>query len=314
MLDVHVSLLFRIVSCVKVCVCNLYYFFVRIKILMFFLILRFDTNENITVFTGNISQLDCFNTLFSQENYENSIQFLKECGSMQKKGKRNVAMYCFGSTNFACNSPRIQFGSSKIVMMPRPYALFRPNKKQFKRFIEDKINFLPFIHHIEVFCFQYLCFMKNKEQWAEKAFVDMNDSKILIPKCCRVHDTAFTFMSLNGDMQSNKNGIGRHVDANDSFNLIVHVGDCKDGGATLYFNGKDGNNVCKKINFVNGNIQIGQYSHVYHGTEAWVGKRCSIAFSVKHTILDYFRSYGRSLYEKYIVADNYKCPNICIRM
>ena len=37
---------------------------------------------------------------------------------------------------------------------------------------------------------------------------------------------------------------------------------------------------------------------------------CSLAFYVKHTILDCFRSYGKSSYEKYIVNDGYKCRNI----
>ena len=278
------------------------------------LLYRYDIRESITICKGNISQLKSFDSTFSTLKYVNSVKFLKECGSMQKKGKRNVPMYCFGSTNFACNSPRILLTNGKTVMLPRPYTSFRSNKSQFKRIIKDEIGFIPFIKHIELFCFQYFSILKGKERWAEKAFVDMNDSRLLIPKCCRVHDTAFTFMSLNGNMQSNENGIGRHIDSNDSFNVVIHIGECKKGGGTLYFYGKDTNAVCKKINFMNGNIQIGQYSYVYHGTEAWIGKRCSLAFSVKHTILDYFRSYGKSLYEKYIVNDGYKCRNICINL
>ena len=265
-----------------------------------------------TILKANISEWDCFLNVFSDIKYIESVKFLKRCGSLHRTSQQNVPMYCFGSTNFACNSPRFLLKSGKTVMLPRPYANFRPKRKKFEMFKEDCIGLMKLIVKLERFCFSYLNDLRKKEEWAHKAYNYMCSSKICVPSCCRIYNTAFTFFSLNGNLESNENGIGSHIDKKDSFNLVLHIGECSIGGATLYFKGKGTQEIQKKVPFVNGNIQIGHFSFVYHGTEGWVGKRCSLTFTVKHSIVEYFSSYGNMLYNKYIVNNNYECPNICI--
>ena len=256
--------------------------------------------------------MKCFEEVFGLTRFCSSVSVLKSIGSQQKKGKRKVPMYCFGSTNFACNTPRLLLKDGRRLMIPRPYAKFKPSHPFFNKFAKDDIGMGDLILYLENLCINYFNDLKNTEDWADSALQDMLDSREVVPKCCRIYNTAFTFLSLNGDLNDNVEGIGKHVDINDSFNVILHVGNCSVGGGTLYYMGKESNTVFEMIAFNNGNLQVGQYSAIYHGTQGWTGQRCSIALSVKRTIVDYFRTYGSLHYNKYIVADNYACPNVCI--
>ena len=250
--------------------------------------------------------------MFGLSKFVSSVDGLKSLGSQQKKGKRKVPMYCFGSTNFACNTPRLLLKDGRRMMIPRPYSKFKPSHSCFKKFIKDGIAMGDLVLYLENFCLSYFNYLKSTEEWAYKALQDMLDSRKIVPKCCRIFNTAFTFLSLNGDLNDNVEGIGKHVDTSDSFNVILHVGNCDVGGGTLYYMGKESNCLFETIPFNLGNMQVGQYSTVYHGTQSWLGQRCSLTFSVKKTIVDYFRTYGTFHYNKYIADENYSCPNLCI--
>ena len=239
---------------------------------------------------------------------------LIKCGTEVKKGKRKTSMYCYGSTKTASNMPRIQRKDGSKEMIPRPYAKFRPGSNTFNMFI-NLHNFRVFTQKIEEIMYNFIFSMDCKNKWTTRALKYLNNSRKYVPKTCRIFDTVFTFLSVNGQIHSpNYGGIGKHTDDNDVISCVVHVGESLEKGGTVYFKEYDDVDAMKKVEFKNGNIQISDFSSIVHGTEEICGNRFSLTFSVKHTIVDWFEMNGSLYYNQHVACDSFACKNKVIKV
>ena len=246
-------------------------------------------------------------SVFNHDNLENIISVLIKNGTkLYKKGKRKVCMTLYGSTMGVSQTPRIVV-KGKVEYIPRPYTRSKPSSKWLKRIhMEDNLVYL--VQYLDRFALQYLEVLFHTEFWSREIYNCLLDSKKYIPSSCRIFDTSFTFMSINGDMKDSQDGISLHIDEDDCFNIVIHIGKCTKGGSTIYVNTRS-NNIDMKIPFQNGQIQIGCFSEVLHGTEPWMGQRCSINLGLKRNVLNHFKSYGTK-YFHYVSDNNFECPNI----
>ena len=268
----------------------------------------------------DVKDNDFFMKCFGYDNSIHTLKSLIKNGTlMSNAGKRKVNMYCFGCTVGASKTPRLVANCTKSVdskkkqyhYIPRPYKNYKPTSSKKVEFEKNR-DLCALVHHIEEICFKYL--LQIKDAWSREAYIALRESKEITPKECRIFDTGFNFMSLNGDLQSSTIGIKPHLDNEDYFNFVLHVGQSVEGGSTVYT--KNGSN--KKMSnilsvpFHHGLFQICRFSHVYHGSTPWKGKRCSINLAIKKKPILFFQKFGLCYYKKYIVDQNYELSNIIV--
>jgi len=264
---------------------------------------------------GCVGNHDWFKNCFANHIYMVTIRQLIKCGTEIKKGKRKVRMYCYGSTKTASNMPRLERKDGRKEMIPRPYAKFRPGSDTFNMFMNNKF-FKVFTERIEELMYDYISSMDCKNDWTRRAYDYIKKSKKYVPESCRIFNTAFTFLSLNGEIGGSNcsDGIGQHTDDTDIISCVVHVGESRKKGGTVYFKKEGDVNVIKRVEFKNGNVQISDFSSIVHGTEETEGNRFSLTFSVKHTIVDWFEINGLMYYNQYVACDNFACKNKVIKI
>ena len=240
--------------------------------------------------------------------YTRNISNLLKIGTKLKKtGKRNVCMTCFGSTAGVSTTPRFLI-NGKVVYVPRPYKVFKPTTKE--RALFDKNDLLRnLVKDIEKICI--CCLMNLKDEWSKEALVCLQKSPHITPSCCRIYETGFNFMSINGDMKDSQEGIKLHLDEDDYFNFVLHLGNSVQGGGTIYGVSKNNqkNDIQFHVPFEHGKFQISRFSHVYHGTNGWIGNRCSINLAVKKKIYNFFDVFGKDIYIENIVKKEYRMEN-----
>ena len=261
---------------------------------------------------GSVAGESWFENLFAEKLCSSQISQMRSCGTQVKVGKRQVPMYCYGCTDSVSTQPRMVI-NKKTVMIPRPYANYRPGRKGYEKFIRNNDKFNIFVKKIEDLTRTYLLSMIGGNEWAKEAYKYFVSCKNIVPFGCRIYDSAFNFLSLNGDYFSQRSaGISAHVDNNDIVSCVVHIGSCNHGG-TVYFEDFEGE-ISRTIKFEHGGFQIGDFSSVCHGTEPWYGNRVSLTFSVKKNIVKFFETYGCHQYDKLIVSNNYRCDNVSINI
>ena len=254
----------------------------------------------------------CFDNMFGNSTlYEKNLRFLHRIGTSAKAGKRQVVMSSFGCTMSASTTPRMLLEDGKTMFIPRPYANFRPFTNTHKQF-NLNLDLRKLVLFIEEWCLRYLIDRREHEEWADKAFFDAMQVYELVPRSCRIYDSIFTYMSINGDLKGPTMGIGKHIDQDDMFDFVLHIGDDGDDGATLYFESKESNKIVTRVQFVNGKCQFGNFGKVYHGTEEWKCNRCSITLATKTTVLNSFREYGEKPFNDCVVRNRFLCPNVVV--
>ena len=174
------------------------------------------------------------------------VSYLIRNGTHVRKGKRNVQMRLYGSTLGASKHPRFSTNGGKdFHMIPRPFSNSRPGKSGYLA-LQEKW-FVGMAKEINNVAMSYIMQQSKHCLWARKVLIDMKDSLKLVPECCRICSTCFTMMSINGDQFSSKDGISAHFDKQDSFNVLLHVGNVKEGGLTRNFSGSSETDMRKKI-------------------------------------------------------------------
>ena len=114
-------------------------------------------------------------------------------------------------------------------------------------------------------------------------------------------------MILVGSCNDTFGDIPIHLDPEDHITALLSIGnDTVKGGGTLYYQKEKEDNFILKfeIPFICGNVQIGKYDRVVHGSQTWNGGlRGVINFSLQKRILSHFVKYGSTYYQQYINAD-----------
>ena len=132
-------------------------------------------------------------------------------------------------------------------------------------------------------------------------------SKKNIPPCLWICDTFFTQMILLGTHGDTEGSIPPHLDEDDHITALFSMGsECMIGnqGQTVYIEKNEPDDrltFMKRISFRHGNLQIGTYDKVIHGSMGWDrGERFVINLSLQKNILDHFYTNGNGLYNQYI--------------
>ena len=106
-----------------------------------------------------------------------------------------------------------------------------------------------------------------------------------------------------------------HIDDGDIICAVLHLGDVKNGGSTLYFEGSEysekGKETCSIV-FEHGRIQIGFFDKVYHCAQSFEGFRYALNFNSKRNVLKHFQLYGSKYYNQ-LVNNNYEINHFLAR-
>ena len=99
-------------------------------------------------------------------------------------------------------------------------------------------------------------------------------------------------MTLIGNLDIDGGGsIKEHVDSEDIITALFHIGEPKNGGNTLYYNGikkENKGNLVQSIEFQHGRLQIGFFNEIVHGGDSWEGRRGGINLNLKKNVLSFF--------------------------
>jgi len=248
-----------------------------------------------------------------ENNIFDTFKKLCKCGTSVRKGKRNVCMNLFGSTIGVTKYPRFLLNGVPKVL-PRPFEHSRPGAKGFNLMKESW--FKSFVTDLANIAWNFVEYQARSCDIYKAVKTVLINSMKYVPECCRISGTFFTMMSVNGDMNtSSSDGIKRHFDKEDEFNVVLHLGKSQ-GGSTLYY-AADNEKITagkpiKIIDFKHGQIQIGLFREVLHGVSKWTGPRGSINFAVKTKIVEHFKNHGMKYYSCLIKNgyDNVKSTNI----
>ena len=158
-------------------------------------------------------------------------------------------------------------------MLPRPVVKSRPGNLGYK-LMNTSIWLKSLCKDIETLTINHL--INQKTQTSENVLKHIEFCKKTIPQSLRICNTFFTQMIMVGSLNCHEGNIPIHVDDDDFITALLSVeGSSKTkGGKTLYIekqlrNNKESLKISKKIPFRNGNVQIGCYHNVLHGTTRW---------------------------------------------
>ena len=134
-----------------------------------------------------------------------------------------------------------------------------------------------------------------------------------IPNSLRICNTIFTQMVLVGETNMSYD-MPLHLDKQDLLSCILALGDVESSGATQYYSGRKvnyNNKLLHEIEFVPGQIQIGQYDQIVHGVQSWVGIRLTINLNIRIPLILNFEPEGSAFYDRY-VSSGYKNTSIVL--
>ena len=259
----------------------------------------------------------CYGLRFCEQNIMSTYFFLCLGGNKIRTAKRNQMMYQYGGTIGPAQFPTFKTNKYQLhnEMLPRPVVKSRPC--QLGHVIMNRCTWLKDLClDIERLTLQYL--LEHKELLTvphpvlgTQSTVSLIDlvvfSKKHIPPCLRICNTLFTQMILVGSYDVSSGYIPPHYDDDDYITALVSLGNSRkvSGGDTFYAEvKKDGMLLVKKrVKYRHGNVQIGLYDRVLHGSFKWCnGERGVINFSLQKKILRHFYCHGEKFYKQYIEA------------
>ena len=220
-------------------------------------------------------------------------------------------MFQYGGTIGPSRYPTFKLDEESFQkkMLPRPVKLSRP--EQIGHIIMSNCGWLnELCKDVESLTINYI--LEHEEQLTvphpvigTQSTVPLIDivkfSKVHIPPCLRICKTMFTQMILVGSFNTKSGYIPPHYDDDDYITALVSLGNTTNlrGGDTFYSEiRKDGTlSISKRIPYRNGNVQIGQFDQVLHGSFHWTnGERGVINLSIQKKILRHFFQYRNKYY------------------
>ena len=227
------------------------------------------------------------------------------------KGRHKGKIYCAGSTITADQFHRqlkplgtiLKKGESMYTTFPRPYKNYIPGQPAHKIIFSD--TYYDMFQEIEDIATEFILYQYMQCTRRTKILQYIHECKNIVPIDLCIANTFFTHLTLHGKGEirhkSYITSFYKHVDPNDILIVIVHLGDVKDGGETVYYKGDEKNpgEVIKIIPHCNGNIQIGCYNKILHAQLPYEGRRCSMILNLKEPIVNYFKKYGSNAYNQY---------------
>ena len=224
--------------------------------------------------------------------YKATLKKLMSVAYKQYNKKRSIANYMLGSTIFVSQYPKFWNEYDKTYsMLPRPYKNCQINGKA--KDIFKELWFKNLVYDITIYCRLHLqqMFVISKKENNEKKTKEIgttieliNFAEKKIPQSLRLGETFFTQLVIVGDMKQNQNEILAHFDEEDIISCIITLGESRQGGETIYYNGIKKNSsgdIKMKIPFQHCRLQIGSFDKILHGVSPWSGPRVTLNFNLK---------------------------------
>ena len=263
-----------------------------------------------TTLSLNSMMYSSYSNILNKSETEMTYKLLCSGGVRIRTKKRNLVMYQWGGTIGPSRFPTFALkheDEDTRHMLPRPVVKSRPGYLGHK-LMTTSIWLQSLCKDIETLTINH--FRNQKTQTSEKVLKHIGFCKKNIPNSLRICDTCFTQMIMVGSFNSTEGNIPIHVDNDDFITALLSVeGSSKtNGGTTLYIEKKTNNNkesliISKRIPFRNGNVQIGCFHNVLHGTTRWSDSmRGVVNFSMQKKLLQHFYKFGTEPYEAYVKA------------
>ena len=178
------------------------------------------------------------------------------CGTKtpsSKKRSKDTIMFGLKSTITATHWPHFLYDGTAHTL-PRPYKNCKPHKISWKRMKQHWFQKLSTV--LEYLVFQYFSTIE-KTQHTLQVLSDLEGIKSIVPDCLRIANTIFTQITIA--TSNGNNNMETHIDDGDIICAVLHLGDVKKGGSTLYFDkledSEKGKETCSVV-FEHGRIQI----------------------------------------------------------
>ena len=192
---------------------------------------------------------------------------------------------------------------SMYTTFPRPYKNYIPGGTAHRIIFSD--TYYNLFKEVEQIAIEFVLRHYFQSNRRNKILHYITQCKKNVPLDLRIADTFFTHLTLHGKGElrdvSYETSYYKHVDPHDILTVIIHFGNVKEGGETVYYKGteKNAGDAVKKIPHKNGNIQIGCYNEILHAQTPYIGRRGSMVLNLKAPIINYFNTYGKNAYEQY---------------
>ena len=212
-------------------------------------------------------------------------------------------MFCAGSTMGAARYPFYRANNGSRKMLPRPFRSSLPNASGELYLQKPDIKLI--FKDIEDIALHYILYIMPNGNQKTRIMKSIHDCKKFVPNDLRICGTFFTQLSMIGDMKFVEcvEEVSPHVDSDDIFTAIVHLGKPITGGDLLSHSGNSSKNsgvILKRNKFVNGNIHMGSFTNVVHSVSAWKGVRGALSLNLKSSMIDFFKDDVKSsLYTSY---------------
>ena len=239
---------------------------------------------------------------FTRTSFQKTLKNLISSGEYNKTKKTKTPLFCFGSTITCTRFPKF-FSEGKPQILPQPYYTSKPGNRGYH--IIRTVWMQSFFREVETHVLHYLHSFCDDRELKKLTLLNIELSKKIIPECLRLGISFFTHMSVFCTLNKNDGQMPLHFDERDRISCVFHLGDVKEGGCTLYFDGNSNEEPGKQVYqvpFWHGTLQIGFFNQVLHGVQSWEGQRCGIQMNIKKDLLQHFVKYGTKHYDKYRIT------------
>ena len=236
--------------------------------------------------------------------YHTYGKMTRSFSSINKKNKRNITMFCAGSTIGPARKPFYRDVQGCRKMLPRPFIHSLPNGTADS--LLKKMFMSKFFQDVEDLALHFIFKIIPRSKQRTDIISAIEQCKKYVPSDLRICNTFFTQISLIGEMKHCKgqHDISPHVDSDDIFTAIIHLGTPTCGGELLIYSGKSGKFpgcVLRHNKFKHGNIHMGTFTDIVHAVSPWYGTRGAFSLNLKSTVVNFFENNVNShLYSSYV--------------
>lgn len=233
------------------------------------------------------------------KKWRTNIERIKNAALFLVTQKRGADMYCIGSTKGVCQFPRFEYKENKYDCLPRPYDSSKPGNPMWQ--IMQEPWFMSISSMVHNLTYEYLQKYSKFDTTTMKVLETFERSLKILPQSIKVCDTAFSHINMT--VVPDGESMNIHVDEDDIFTAVLHIGNVVEGGETNFYDGLSADNpgnIVHKEAFAHGKVQIGYFDKVYHGVSKYKGERYGLNFIMKKSVFEHFDKYGTMFYSKLV--------------
>ena len=265
-------------------------------------------NHGLSIYHANQYDVDLDYFMFSIKNNLRNVTKFCTYEHRNLVENRGPGTWNFGSTSFACKSPRWCYvtDTSNMFMIPRLLQNVSCTTSSGYKLLHNS-SFYGFAQKMEKALYSYMDDYTKKQPSLGKAYRDTYEhAKEIIPHELRVADTGFTQFAILGN---ECNGVTEmHQDLDDMYQVVMYltktqfkVGndshELTTGGNIVVYEKVGGESVRYEYRPRNGTILVGHFDELIYGSTPWSGPRFTLNFYLSKQIYSHFSTHGSFIYD-----------------